>query len=256
MATISVITVTRNAAATIEATICSVAEQNFHHIEHIVVDGGSTDGTLEVIRKHQNKIAAFVTEADRGMFEAMNKGLRLATGDIVGFLNADDAYADSHVLTTIAQTMEQQKADACYGDLVYVDNHNLDRVVRYWRSQPYREGLFEKGWMPPHPTFYAKRWVYEKYGGFDLSYRRQSDFELAMRLLAVHKIKSAYIPKVLVRMRSGGVSGGLWHILEGNVESYRACRKHGLNVTPLFIAQKILSRVPQFIHRKRFGASP
>ena len=256
MNTISVITVTHNAAATIEETIRSVAEQSYPHIEHIVVDGGSTDGTLGVIRKHRSKIAAFVTEPDRGMYDAMNKGLRLATGDIVGFLNADDSYADSYVLETIARTMEQQKVDACYSDLVYVDKNNRNRVVRYWQSQPYREGLFEKGWMPAHPTFYAKRWIYEKYGGYDLSYRRQSDFELTMRLLAVHKIKSAYIPKVLVHMRSGGLSGGLWHILEGNIESYRACRKHALNVTPLFIARKILSRVPQFFHRDRFGASP
>jgi len=110
--------------------------------------------------------------------------------------------------------------------------------------------------MPAHPTFYVKKWVYEKYGGYDLAYRRQSDFELTVRFLAVHKIKSAYIPKVLVRMRSGGASRGLWHILEGNVEAYRACRKHSLNVTPLFIAKKILSRVPQFFHRDRFEASP
>jgi glycosyltransferase involved in cell wall biosynthesis len=255
MITISVITVARNAAATIEATIRSVAGQSYPHIEYIVIDGGSIDGTQEVILKHRSKIAAFKSEPDHGMYDAMNKGLRLARGDIIGFLNADDVYSDSQVLETIARTMEEKRVDACYGDLVYVDKRNPSRVVRYWRSQPYREGLFEKGWMPAHPTFYARRWVYDKFGGYDLAYRYQSDFELTMRFLAVNKISTAYIPQVLVKMRSGGASRGLWHILMGNIEAYRACRRHSLRVTPLFIARKILSRVPQFFHRNRFEAS-
>ncbi len=185
------------------------------------------------------------------MYDAMNKGLRLATGDIVGFLNADDAYADPHVLEEIARTIETQKVDACYGDLVYVSRTDTARVVRYWKSQPYRDGLFEKGWMPAHPTFFVKSGVYRKYGGFDLAYKRQSDFELAMRFLAVHKVKSAYIPRVLVRMRSGGASAGLMHIIEGNIEAYQACRKHSLDVSPLFIVKKVLSRIPQMFYRER-----
>ena len=252
---ISVITVVRNAVATIEDTIRSVSEQSYPNIEHIVIDGGSNDGTLEVSRKYRSKIAAFKSEPDHGMYDAMNKGLQLATGDIVGFLNADDIYVDSHVLEDIAKVIVTQNMDACYGDLVYVDKSDIHKVVRYWKSQMYRDGLFEKGWMPAHPTFYAKKWVYDKYGRYDLAYRRQSDFELTMRFLAVRKIKSAYIPRVLVRMRSGGASRQLMHILEGNIEAYRACRKHSLNVTPLFIARKIVSRIPQFFHRKRFKAS-
>jgi glycosyltransferase involved in cell wall biosynthesis len=246
MITISVITVARNAAKTIESTIRSVAEQSYPHIEHIVVDGGSTDGTQDLILKYRNRIAAFVSETDNGMYDAMNKGLRLANGAIIGFLNADDVYSDSRTLDTIVQTMEARKVDACYGDLVYVDKKNPDRVVRYWRSQSYCEGLFEKGWMPAHPTFYARRWVYDKFGGYDLAYRYQSDFELTMRFLAIKKISSAYIPRVLVKMRSGGASRGLRHILMGNIEAYVACRRHSLRVTPLFIAKKIFSRIPQF----------
>lgn len=253
---ISVITVVFNGEATIEDTILSVHSQDNKDVEHIVVDGGSTDRTLEVIAKHRDKIDAVVSEPDAGIYDAMNKGLALATGDIVGFLNADDVYEGSSVLDEIARVIETQKVDACYGDLIFVDRKDTRKIVRYWKSQPYRDGLFEKGWMPAHPTFFARRWVYGKYGGFDLAYRRQSDFELTMRFLAVHKIKSAYIPKVLVRMRSGGVSRGLWHILQGNLESYRACRKHALNVSPLFIARKILSRVPQFFHRDRFETLP
>lgn len=249
MTTVSVITVARNAVATVEETIRSVLEQSHPHVEYIVIDGASTDGTLGVIQKYRDRIAAFVSEADRGMYDAMNKGLRLARGDVVGFLNADDVFADSSVLETIVRTIEEQKADACYGDLVYVDKDGSGRIVRYWRSRSYRQGLFEAGWMPAHPTFYVRRWVYEKYGGFDPAYRYQSDFELTMRFLAVNRVNSAYIPQVLVRMRSGGASRGLWHILAGNVEAYRACRKHALDVTPFFIARKILSRIPQFLRR-------
>ena len=253
---ISVVTVVHNNAATIEDTILSVAAQTHPRLEHIVIDGASTDGTLDVIQKYTDKLAVVRSEPDRGMYDAMNKGLALATGDVIGFLNADDVYADSRVLEEIVHAMETQNVDACYGDLVYVDRMNSRKVVRYWKSQTYQDGLFEKGWMPAHPTFYARRRIYEQYGGYDIAYRRQSDFELTMRFLAVHKVKSAYIPRVLVRMRSGGASRGLLHILEGNIEAYRACRQHSLKVTPLFIARKILSRVPQFFRRPRFEAAP
>ena len=244
---ISVVTAVYNNVATVKDTILSVASQDYPHVEHIIIDGTSTDGTLDIIRQYAGKNAIIRSEPDHGMYDAMNKGLALASGDIVGFLNADDTYADPHVLTEIADTIERKKVDAAYGDLVYVDRSNAGKVVRYWKSQAYQDGLFEKGWMPAHPTFYAKRGVYEKYGGYDIAYRRQSDFELTLRLLAVHKISSAYIPKVLVRMRSGGASRGLWHIIEGNIEAYRACRKHSLDVTLFFIAKKILSRLPQFL---------
>ena len=158
------------------------------------------------------------------------------------------------MLREIADTLSAPEVDACYSDLVYVSRTNTRKVVRYWKSQPYRDGLFEGGWMPAHPTFYAKRWVYDKHGGYDLAYRRQSDFELTMRFLAVHHVRSVYIPRVLVRMRSGGASRELRHILEGNLEAYRACRKHQLSVTPFFIVRKILSRVPQFLLRSRGAA--
>ena len=251
---ISVITVVHNGAATVEDTIRSVASQDYPRIEHIVIDGASTDGTLDIVRRHRDKIAAFQSEPDRGMYDAMNKGLALATGEIVGFLNADDVYADPRVLREIADTLRASEMDACYGDLVYVRRIDASKVVRYWKSQPYRDGLFEAGWMPAHPTFYAKRWIYDKFGGYDLVYRRQSDFELTMRFLAVHHVRSVYIPRVLVRMRSGGASRELWHILEGNLEAYRACRKHKLPVTPFFIVRKILSRVPQFLLRSHGAA--
>jgi len=245
-AKVSVITVVRNAASTIEATLRSVAEQTYPAIEHLVIDGASTDGTLEILRRHQDRLA-LRSAPDRGMFDAMNKGLAAASGEVVGFLHADDAYADPAVLADMMRSLETAGADACYGDLVYVARNDERRVVRYWKSQPYREGLFERGWMPAHPTFYVRRRVYQAHGGFDLAYPRQSDFELALRLLAVKRVPSVYIPRVLVRMRSGGASSGLGHILAGNLEAYRACRAHGLDVSPLFMATKIASRLPQFL---------
>jgi len=248
---ISVITVVNNSAATIADTLSSVASQSYPHVEHIIIDGASTDGTLKIIQERASPNAVIRSEPDRGMYDAMNKGLAMATGDVIGFLNADDVYADSRVLEDIAGTIATQDVDACYGDLVYVAKSDIRKVVRYWKSQTYRDGLFEKGWMPAHPTFFVKRQVYEKYGGFDLDYRRQSDFELAMRFLAVYKIKSFYIPRVLVRMRSGGVSSQLTHIVAGNIEAYLACRKHSLDVSPLFIPRKILSRIPQILFRKK-----
>lgn len=244
---ISVITVVHNAVGTIADTLRSIAGQSYPDVEHIVVDGASTDGTRAVILENGAGVDKCVSEPDRGMYDAMNKGIALASGDVIGFLNSDDVYTDDTVLAQIAETFRKEDVDACYADLIYVDKTDMTKVTRYWKSRPYENGLFEKGWMPAHPTFYVRRWVYEKYGGFDLAYRRQSDFELTMRFLAVHHIKSAYIPRVLVRMRSGGASRGLMHILEGNIEAYRACRKHSLDVTPFFIAKKILSRLPQFL---------
>jgi glycosyltransferase involved in cell wall biosynthesis len=251
---ISVVTAVYNNVATVKDTILSVASQDYPYVEHIIIDGASTDGTLDIIRQYAGKKTMVRSESDQGMYDAMNKGLALASGDIVGFLNADDTYADPHVLTEIVDTIEGKNVDAAYGDLIYVDRLNASKVVRYWKSQAYQDGLFEKGWMPAHPTFYAKRQIYEKYGGYDTAYRRQSDFELTLRFLAVHHVRSVYIPRVLVRMRSGGASRGLLHILAGNIEAYRACRKHHLPVTPFFIVRKILSRVPQFLSRSRDAA--
>ncbi|SRR5713226_5111440 len=246
---ISVITVVRNRADTIEDTILSVATQRYPHVEHIIIDGASTDGTLEIITRYRAKIAGLITERDRGIYDAMNKGIVRATGDIIGFLNADDVYADNRVLEQVAAIFEKSDVDGCYADLVYVDRNNSGRVIRYWKSCPYADGLFARGWMPPHPTFFVRRDVYREQGRFDLSYRKQADFELAMRLFLKGGIRTVYIPQVLVRMRSGGASSGFMHILQGNVEAYRACQKYGLRVTPLFVVRKILSRLPQFIHR-------
>ena len=247
---ISVITVSLNSAATIEETILSIHGQAHTEREHIVIDGASLDGTQGVVEKHRDKIAVFISEVDPGIFEAMNKGLALATGDVVGFLNADDVYANDQVLAHVAQAFRDPDVEAVYADLVYVDKRNPAMVVRYWRSGDFRPGSFARGWMPAHPTFYVRRQVYERLGGFNPAYRLQSDFDLTMRFMEIHRIRTRHVAEIWVRMRTGGASNRSWRsVLRGNVEAYRAARASGLEVTPFFVLRKILSRIPQFFAR-------
>ena len=249
---ISIITASYNSSATIEDTILSIDGQTYADKEHIVVDGKSSDNTMRIVESHREKIAHVVSEPDSGVYAAMNKGITHATGDIIGFLNSDDVYENSSVLDRVAEEFKSQDIDACYGDLVYVDKDNLKKIVRYWRSCPYQPGLFKTGWMPPHPTFFVKKEIYEKYGSFDLEFLRQSDFELTMRFLEIMRIKSSYIPELLIRMRMGGLSNNnVMGILNGNLEAYKACKKHNMKVTPFFIVRKVFSRLPQYFLRPR-----
>jgi glycosyltransferase involved in cell wall biosynthesis len=248
---ISIISVTFNAASTIREMLDSVAAQTHRNIEHLVIDGGSSDGTVELIRRHGARVSVLVSEPDKGTWDAMNKGLRLATGDIVGFLNADDEFIDDGVVARIADVMKDVELDACYADLIYVARDEPQRMVRDWVSEPFRPGLFLKGWMPAHPTFYARRSLFDRYGGFDLRFPLQSDFELAMRLLEVHRIRARYVPEYWVRMRSGGQSNAsLGRVLRGNWEAYQIARHHGLPVSRWYPVTKILSRLPQFLSQR------
>lgn len=246
---ISIVTVSFNSAATIDETICSIATQNYSEKEHIIIDGVSTDDTQNIIRQHPN-ISRWVSEPDRGIYDAMNKGIAMATGEIIGLLNADDIYVNDSVLSQVADVFADPSIDACYADLIYVDQHDPLKFVRYWKSQDYRDGLFKLGWMPAHPTFFVRRSVYEKFGNFDLDFPRQADFELTLRFLSIHKIKSIYVPKIWVQMRTGGVSNNsIYGVMQGNLEAYRACLKHGMNVSIFFIPRKILSRLPQYFRK-------
>lgn len=254
---ISIITVCYNAADTIGETLDSVADQTYQDIEHIVIDGGSTDGTGAVLKAKGRRVAIWRSEPDRGIYDAMNKGILLATGDVVGMLNADDIYADETVLEQVAVIFSDPAVDACYADLVYVSADDPTKVRRYWRSCSYREGLFERGWMPAHPTFFVRRRVYEEHGLFDTQFKLQSDFELTMRFINVQRIKTEYMPRIWVRMRMGGVSNrSIRNVMRGNIEAYKACRKHRIKVSPLFFLMKIASRIPQFFTRPPAGSGP
>lgn len=254
---ISVITVCRNSARTIADTLRSVAAQTHVEVEHIIVDGASTDATLDIIRAQGQLLTRVISEPDHGIYDAMNKGIALASGDVIGFLNSDDYFAGPNELEFVVKAFEDPGVDACHADLVYVDEHDSNKVVRYWKSSDYQLGQFKTGWMPAHPTFYVRRSVYQTLGGFDLQFRLQADFELTTRFLEVHRIKSVHIPRVMVTMRTGGATNrSLTNVLKGNLEAYRACLKNGLPVTPLFMLRKVLSRIPQFLARHPDAVDP
>lgn len=247
---ISLITVCYNSAATLRDTLESVAAQTHPDIEHLIIDGGSLDATLDLVRAHRRHPGLVVSEPDRGIYDAMNKGLALATGEVVGFLNSDDVLADPDVLARIAGAFESSPVEACYGDLVYVSARDTDRIVRYWQSRPYEPGLCRRGWMPAHPTFYVRRRVYERHGGFDESLRIAADFEICLRLLEVQRLPAAYLPTVLVRMRMGGASNAsLRNILRANREVSRALRKHGYRGGWWPILNKLASKLVQLVQR-------
>ncbi len=248
---VSVITVVYNAADTIEDTIKSVIEQDYDEIEHIVIDGGSTDDTMDVVNRYREHLAVVLSEPDDGIYDAMNKGIDIASGDIIGTLNADDWYADNGVIRKVVIAFnEDDKLDAVYGDIVFVTREKPYRLIRYWKSRPYNDGLFKKGWMPPHPTFFVKKEIYLRYGKYDVNLKIQSDFDLTMRFLAVNRIRTQYLPGIMVNMRIGGVtSNSISNVIKGNLEAYRACRKNGLAVTPFFMVRKVFSRIPQFFHK-------
>lgn len=248
---ISVITVCYNSAPTIADTLRSVDAQSWNEREHLIVDGGSRDGTLEVAARHAKPWRRVVSEADAGIYDAMNKGLRLARGEVIGFLNSDDFYPTPATLAAVAAAFADPALDACYGDLCYVRRDDPRRVVRYWRSSAFRPGLFRAGWSPPHPTLYVRRRVYERCGGFDPAYRIAADFELMLRLLEVHRIAARYLPEVLVHMRTGGVTNrSARNIAAQNREIWRALHAHGQRPSLLsFAAGKLLARGRQFLAR-------
>jgi len=249
---ISVITVTFNCASVIQDCISSVAGQTHSDIEHIVIDGKSTDGTVEILKEHMDSLAVLVSEPDNGIYDAMNKGIAFASGDIIGFLNADDFYAHDRVLEVVAKCfIGDPMLDVCYADLMYVDQFDLTHTVRYWQSNSFVPGSFSCGWCPPHPTFFVRRSVYERFGGFDLSYRIAADVELMMRLLEVHKLRVKYVPDVWVKMRMGGTTNKNWrNVWAQNQEVLRALKSHELSANPLhFFAHKLWSRGLQFVRR-------
>ena len=224
--------------------------QTFEDIEHIVIDGGSTDGTLDIINKYQSGIAKLVSERDDGIYDAMNKGIGFATGEVIGILNADDFYPDSGVLEKVAQVFENEDIESCYGDLEYVDAVDTGKVIRYWRSGPYHVNKFYSGWMPPHPTFFVRRSVYQKYGLFNLTLGSAADYELMLRFLVKHRITTAYIPEVIVKMRTGGVSNAsIKNRISANRMDRKAWSVNGLRPYPWTLFFKPLRKVHQFIVR-------
>ncbi len=207
MIKISVITVVYNGEKFIKEAIETVLKQTYKNIEFIIVDGKSTDNTLEIISHYQNKIDVLLSEKDKGIFDAMNKGIARATGDVIVFHNVDDEYTNQNVFDKVARVFEKMKVDSCYGDLLLIDNKKSRKIVRVWKAGEYSPKKLALGWMPPHPTFFVKRNIYEEYGGFRCELWIAADYEIILRFLGKNKISTYYIPEFLVKMRMGGNSG-------------------------------------------------
>lgn len=247
---ISIITAVKNNAATIENCIASVLSQTYGEIEHIIIDGGSGDGTLEIIAKYKDKIARVDSGPDNGMYYALNKGIKLASGDIIGILHSDDFYAHNKIIENVADVFKRENTDSCFGDLQYVSEKNPAKVIRYWKASPCVKEKFKYGWMLPHPTFFVKKSAYEKFGCFNTDFKISADYELMLRFLVKQGISAYYIPEVIVKMRMGGLSNrNFRNLFIKSYEDYKAWKVNNLKGNFSIILLKNLIKMPQFFRR-------
>ena len=250
---ISIITATYNSEATLKSCMISVLHQSYQNIEYVIIDGNSTDETLELVKQHQLQFPQIefkiLSEPDKGIYDALNKGVQLATGEVIGFVHSDDILADNQIVSTLANLFEKENLDGVYGDLQYVDKNNIGKIIRYWKSTNFNSSLLKKGWMPAHPTLFLKRGVYKKHGDFDLSFKIAADYDFMLRVLKDQSLKFSYIPEVITKMRVGGASNrSLKNIIQKTKEDYRAIRSN--NIGDWFsILIKNTSKIKQFISK-------
>lgn len=248
---VSLITITYNSERTLEDTIKSVIAQDYPNIEYIIIDGKSKDGTMKIVDKYRAHIAKVVSESDRGLYDAMNKGWKHATGDLIGYLNSDDFFACNDAISAVVNEFKSDPTlDGVHANLYYVNANNTNKIVRYWKTTEYRAGAFRTGWHPAHPTFYARRECYEKLGGFRLDLPLSADFELMLRFIEVNKLKTKHIDKVLVRMRIGGAtSRNMMSILHGIVQCRHSFRVNGIKEPLFYPLLRLIPKLHQFVRR-------
>ena len=250
---VSVITVAYNSGKTIRDALQSVLQQTYTDIEYVVVDGCSKDNTLDVIKEYEPLFCGkmhYISEPDRGIYDAMNKGIRMATGDIIGILNSDDVFYDEYAVEKIVCAFESHRVDAVFGNLYFVKQHNLDAIVRVWKGSPYTPDAFRRGWHPAHPTFYARRACYVRLGGFDTSFEVSADFELMLRFIEKAHISTFYLDRYLVKLRVGGEStGSLRKMMKGNVNVLRAFKKNGIRVSWFYPVMRLFPKVIGILKR-------
>jgi len=247
MLKISIITATYNSAATVENTLNCINSQSHPLIEHIIIDGFSTDNTLEIVKRFPH-VHTIISERDSGIYEAMNKGIAIATGDIIGILNSDDVYVSKDVLSNVANVFEDDHIDVCYADLQYVQANNTSKVVRKWKSGSFSEKSFYLGWMPPHPTFFVRRRVYDTVGLFNTSLKSAADYEIMLRILVKNKMTAHYMPVVIVSMNTGGISNASFrNRIRANREDRIAWKLNGLRPYFFTLYLKPLRKITQFL---------
>ncbi|MDD2495766.1 MAG: glycosyltransferase family 2 protein [Tissierellia bacterium] len=241
---ISIITTTYNSASTIKDTLESVNSQNYSIIEHIIVDGGSKDNTLSLVERYGKSVSTVISEPDKGIYDAMNKGIKAATGDVIGMLNSDDFFTSDDIIETVVDNFKNSDIDALYGDIHFVNPDDISKCVRYYSSAIFKPSLFRFGFMPAHPSFYMKRELYEKHGLYSLDYKIASDYDLLIRYLHREKIKYKYINKDFVTMRTGGVSTENFNsIVTLNKEIVKACKKYGIYTNMFILSFKYLYKL-------------
>ena len=245
---VSIITVTFNSGSTLRDTLESVCSQSYHDIEHIIVDGSSTDNTLNIANEYSH-ISLIVSEKDKGIYDAMNKGISLSTGEIVGILNSDDLYQDTYIIETIVNLFSQYSStDIVYGNLIYVKSENVDKVVRRWKSMPYKNDFFDNGNVPPHPSLFVKRRIYEESGLFNLDFKLAADYEFMLRIFKKHSYKSKYVNTVFVKMRTGGATNKSFsNIVKQNIEILNSWNHNQLKLPFLLMPLRIIKRLIQYI---------
>jgi len=248
---VSIITITYNSSATVEDTLRTVVSQDYPDLEYIIIDGKSKDKTLEIVEKYKHGIAKIVSEKDKGLYDALNKGIKHATGDIIGMLHSDDLYANDQVISKVVKKFEEDPSiEGVYADLVFVNRNDVNKVMRTWNSGEYEEDAFVRGWMPPHPTFFVKKECYEKFGGFNTELKLSADYELMLRLIHKNKIKLAYLNEVIVKMRMGGVSNVSFFVkLKANIEDKMAWKLNGMKPGILTMLLKPLRKIGQYFKR-------
>lgn len=247
---VTIITVTYNSGKYLEDCIKSVIMQRYPNIEHIVVDAKSTDNTMDIVRKYESNISKWISEPDRGMYDAINKGMAMATGDIIGTLNSDDILVDDDVIESIAKAFEENHVDTVYGDLEYVAANDTNKIIRIWKGKPFKRSLFRYGWMPAHPTFYIKRSLVERCGYYQNHYYTAADYEFMARYLYKNKVSAYYLPKLIVKMRMGGQSNsGLRQRLRANRRDYLAMKKNDIPFAFFVSILKPLIKVNQFFKK-------
>ncbi len=246
---ISIITVSFNSAKTIRQTIESVLSQDYLDLEYIVVDGASKDGTVDILKDYEGKIK-YISEPDKGIYDALNKGIKLASGEVIGTIGGDDFYPNTHVISHIAKAFEKFKTEAIYGDKQYVNMGDDNTIVRYWRSGEYLRENWLKGWMPPHLSFYLKKSAFQKYGNYVTNFTCSGDYELMLRMLYKHKLTAHYLPEVVMTMRNGGTSTASWkHRYRANMEDRQAWKINGLRPYWFTLWLKPISKISQLFMR-------